>query len=408
MVGVLARRIERLIRLASFKKYRNNKDGKLYWEFRAYLGVDEMTGKDVKVSRRRGEDGSLFRTKRQAEYEVTRLEAEFNKTKRKKKKLTSKETFKEVASEWIERRYRGTVRESTYLNTSEVFFKLHIIPAIGEYQIRKINKSILENVVEEWSKSFIKQRYNLMVNYTKKVFQYALEEGHISDNPFNVTHIPRAQEAKKEGPDFYDKHELKVFLEASKGYGKNGKFWNTFLHFLAFTGLRSGEVRALEWDDINFEKELVSVNKTLSVRQSEENNKTEMYLSDMTKNGEDRLVVLDEITLNKLENLREQQPKETKLVFPALRGELNQWMHAQSANNAMRKIAENNNLKRIKVHELRHTHCSLLFDAGVGVKEVQERLGHKDITITLNVYTHVTKGRKNNVADKLMEYVRNV
>lgn len=62
----------------------------MYWEFRLYLGVDELTGKDVKVSRRRDEEGSLFRTKRQAENEVTRLESEFNKKKRKKKKITSK------------------------------------------------------------------------------------------------------------------------------------------------------------------------------------------------------------------------------------------------------------------------------------------------------------------------------
>lgn len=71
----------------------------------------------------------------------------------------------------------------------------------------------------------------------------------------------------------------------------------------------------------------------------------------------------------------------------------------------MKKIAAKSKIKRIKIHEFRHTHCSLLFDAGVTIKEVQERLGHKDVTITLNIYTHVTQGRKNDAADKLMEYV---
>lgn len=255
----------------------------MYWEFRLYLGVDELTGKDVKVSRRRDEEGSLFRTKRQAENEVTRLESEFNKKKRKKKKITSKETFKEVANEWLERRYKGTVRESTYLNTSEVFFKLHIIPALGKYRIRKINKEVLETTIEKWSKTFIKQRCNLMVNYTKKVFRYAVEEDYISENPFHVTHIPKLKETKKKETDFYNKYELKEFLDAAQEYGQNGEFWNTFFHFLGFTGLRSGEARALEWNDVNFEAGFVEVNKTLSVRQNEKMGKTEMYLSDMTK-----------------------------------------------------------------------------------------------------------------------------
>lgn len=233
-----------------------------------------------------------------------------------------------MANEWLERRYKGTVRESTYLNTSEVFFKLHIIPALGKYRIRKINKEVLETTIEKWSKTFIKQRYNLMVNYTKKVFRYAVEEDYISENPFHVTHIPKLKETKKKETDFYDKYELKEFLDAAQEYGQNGEFWNTFFHFLGFTGLRSGEARALEWNDVNFEAGFVEVNKTLSVRQNEKMGKTEMYLSDMTKNGEDRLVVLDRLTLDKLKVLREHLARGTRLVFPALRGETNQWMQA--------------------------------------------------------------------------------
>lgn len=119
--------------MASFKKYRNKKDGKQYWMCQAYLGTDEMTGKSVRVTRRRGEDGSPLRTKREAENEVLRLQSDFNnggfnEFKGKNKRELS--TFEEVANEWLEKRYKETVRESTYLATKHMFFDLHILPRL--------------------------------------------------------------------------------------------------------------------------------------------------------------------------------------------------------------------------------------------------------------------------------------
>lgn len=396
--------------MASYEKYTRKKDGKKFWSFQLYLGTDDLTGKPIRLSRRRSEGGELFKTKEHAENEVARIEEAYKKgvktSKIKRKKKKDKRTFEEVAEEWLVNRYKDTVKDSTYLATKHMYFDLYILKKLGKYRIKKINKEILEPIIKNWSTSFTKPRYSLLVNYTKKVFKYAKEERYIEENPFEITHVPVVKEKKKKDGDFYDKAELNDFLEASKSYSKFGQFWNIFFHLLSFSGLRSGEARALTWDDINFDKGFVHVNKTLSVRMGE-SGKTEMYQSDMTKTGVDRIVTLDKDTIDKLKFLQEQQAEDVELVFPALRGELNQWMHGQTANNAMTRIAELNDLKRIKLHELRHTHCSLLFDAGVGVKEVQKRMGHKDITVTLNIYTHVTKGKQNEVADTLMQYVNN-
>lgn len=393
--------------MGSYTKYTRKKDGKKFWAFQAYLGINELTGKPVRVSRRLGEHGQPFRTKKEASDEVARLKREYQEEEldeilRVKKKEEEK-SFEVIANEWLERRYRETVKESTYLNTSNVFFKLHILPALGEYLISRIDKEVLEGVVGDWSENFIKHRYNLMVNYTKRVFIYALKEGYIKDNPFDLVHVSVVKEERTPDSQFYTRDEVIEFLDSCKGYGRYGYYWHVFFHFLIFTGVRNGEARALTWGDIDLNRSLVNINKTLSVRLNEDTNKTEIYLSDSTKNNEDRTITLDRITTDLLRDLKGKKKKDSELVFPALRG--SGWMHSQSASNAMRNITRKNNLKQIKMHELRHTHCSLLFDAGVNVKEVQKRLGHKDVTITLNIYTHVTKDRQDEVADKLMDYV---
>lgn len=62
-------------------------------------------------------------------------------------------------------------------------------------------------------------------------------------------------------------------------------------------------------------------------------------------------------------------------------------------------------LHRITIHGLRHTHASLLFEAGASIKEVQERLGHSDIQMTMNIYTHVTDTLKEKTAQKFQKYI---
>lgn len=74
-------------------------------------------------------------------------------------------------------------------------------------------------------------------------------------------------------------------------------------------------------------------------------------------------------------------------------------------NNVLTRICDNHDFPRLKIHGFRHTHCSLLFEAGLSVKEVQDRLGHSDVQTTLNIYTHVTKKQKDVVAEKFSNYV---
>lgn len=155
----------------------------------------------------------------------------------------------------------------------------------------------IEQVVQEWSKGFIKHRYKLVVNYTRRVFEFAFKEEIIRVNPFGKVHIPTIKEGPKRTPKFYDRDKLNGFLNACLDYGDNGEFWHTFFHFLAFTGLRKGEALALEWSDMNFEAGYVEVGKTLATVMGKDGVRV-LTQHDMTKNGENRVVSLDELTIS--------------------------------------------------------------------------------------------------------------
>ena len=73
--------------------------------------------------------------------------------------------------------------------------------------------------------------------------------------------------------------------------------------------------------------------------------------------------------------------------------------------NWLLNIQEKNNLKKITTHGLRHTHATLLFEAGATIKQVQDRLGHNDVKTTMEIYTHITKNAKIEALNKFETYV---
>lgn len=94
--------------------------------------------------------------------------------------------------------------------------------------------------------------------------------------------------------------------------------------------------------------------------------------------------------------------KPKQLIF---NNEANQILQPTKTRKWMLQIQKKYDLEKITTHGLRHTHCSLLFEAGASIKEVQERLGHSDIQTTMNIYTHVTEKAKEEVIQKFSQYM---
>ena len=371
-------------------------DGSKAYMFQTYLGVDPATGKPRKTTRRG------FATKKEAQLTLSRLKFEIEENGFTK---VTHDSFEEIYLLWFDSAYKNTVKESTYVKTKEMF-RVHILPAFGSMKLNKISVTYCQTTVNNWCDSLAK--YRVMKNYVTKVLDYSIALGLLKDNPMRKITMPKRKEIVdgEKVENYYNKEELQHFLDCIKSDGFARL--HALFRLLAFSGMRKGEALALEWKDIDFNQSTVTVNKTLA---RGENNKL-IIQSPKTKTSF-RTVSVDPGTMQLLKEWRKEQATDfLKLGFNTMNPSQviftnykNDYMQLASVTNRINKIIKKHDLKVITTHGLRHTHCSILFEAGVPIQEVKERLGHSDIQTTLNIYTHVTEKAKEKSAEKFAAYV---
>ncbi|WP_125588376.1 site-specific integrase [Companilactobacillus jidongensis] len=386
--------------MATVKKY-TKKDGATAYMFRAYLGIDPQTGK-AKRTTRRG-----FNTERSAKLELKRVE--FEATQGITKKQECNKTFKEVYLEWYES-YINTVRESTWNRTAGMFNN-HILPALGRYRLRTITTAQCQTSLNKWFKA-TDRNYKRWFNYVQSIFEYAIRQGYITDNPAKRVIIPKkSAKSGKKLPNFWDKDQLKTFFSYIDPINDLEKY--TLFRILAFTGVRRGECLALTWDDLNTQKSTLSINKTLT----QGDKGKQIIQATKTKKG-NRTISLDSTTLFFLKKWKLEQTRnlfmlgfntnnKDQLIF-ATRNNTYKSLNTPKKwlDKTLDKIKDNNvTLPKITIHGFRHSHASALFAAGATIKEVQERLGHEDAQTTLNIYTHVTEKQDQEAVQKLVNFL---
>lgn len=303
---------------------------------------------------------------------------------------------------WL-RSYENTVKEST-LNKTEQVFRIHILPELGNRFIDAIKISHCQKAVDKWFMAL--KNYRVVNSYTGLVFHHAMKLGIIKDNPTKLVTMPvRVSKAGEENKKlhFYTKEELRAFLD-----GVDDPKWSTYFRILAYTGCRKSEALALTWNDVDFSRGTVNINKTLA------NGMNNELIVQSPKTRESRRVIsLDKGTLDKLKEWKGIQAEQFKvfgfkpdpkdpIVFQSAK---NTYINPQKIGQSIRRYCDKNGLRFIPAHGFRHTHCSLLFESGASLKEVQDRLGHADIQTTMNIYTHVTEQKKEETADKFAEYL---
>lgn len=382
------------INMATFK-YETQQGTK--YGCRGYLGIDDLTGKQVNINKRG------FDTAKEADVYFMREKLKFVEGERTKK--AKEYTFQEVYTQWLDM-YENTVKESTFSKVQE-FFDLHILPKFGDLRIAKITPNYIQQVLNEWHKQF--KQYKRLYNRFKRVMDYAIIQRIIKENPCDLVYVPTKKldyGNEKKTKDFYSRSELQQFLktvETHEGYN-----WYALFRLLAFTGIRRGELLALTWEDIDFKQSTLSINKALA-----EGLDRELVVQSPKSDSSIREITLDEITVQTLRNWKLKQAEvlmgfghnaldKTQLIFSQF--EENKFLNLGAPRNALVRITKKHEIEMVNIHGFRHTHCSLLFEAGVPIKDVMERLGHSDIQTTMNIYTHVTQDSRDKSAELFAEY----
>lgn len=380
--------------MTQIKKY-TKKDGSIAYMFNAYVGRNPKTGKNV-YRKRQG-----FKTTKKAQIALAEILKDIEENG-----LESDENdiiyFKDLYNLWMEQQ-KLNVKMATLMDQKS-FIEMHVLPKLGNVKLENITVVQCQKLVNEAYNRGLK-RYGYVRSVTAQIMRFGESLEIMKDNPMKRTILPRKKN-DDEKLKFYTKEELLHFFKCVKSDGNYQKL--AFFRLLAFTGARKSEIMALQWTDIDFKAKAMNVNKTVS--KDFDNN---VILQSPKTNSSNRSISLDDETLKILNTWRLMQrsdylrmgfntSSEEQHLFTDKKNQL----HALTKPNQwLKSIIRVHELPEITPHHFRHTHASLLLQAGIPVKEVSERLGHKDITITLEIYSHVMPEEQEKTASKFANFV---
>ncbi|MEK3684873.1 tyrosine-type recombinase/integrase [Paenibacillus sp. FSL R10-2736] len=396
----------------------NNKQG-YKWRLVIEGPPDPVTGERTQIPRVRD---TINEVKAACKAEYDRLAAGIDTKKAKKT------TFAEAASEW-RREYIKTISKDATLQNRDKAIKI-LTRYIGNSAIGTVTKKQYQGVIDKMGTfgypvkdkenpgKFIYKPY--AINTIKSthsvagmIFEWAIKEGLRKDDPTEDAIIKQKALTVEEieGDDleasYLERHELESFLNAVMSHGFERDLETFYL--LAFSGLRSGELCALKWSDINFDTTMLRVTKTLY---SPKNNMRIYELTPPKTTGSIRSFNLDLSIIKLLQSYQEQQIKihnrykeqfddhHTKnFVFCRPNGYP---FHPTNVIERMERILKYTNItKHATPHIFRHTHISMLAEAGVDIANIMKRVGHDDAKTTTKIYLHVTKKMKLDDVNKL-------
>ena len=363
------------------------KDGSKVYRASVYLGVDQVTGKKVKTK-------VTGRTQKEVKLKATQEKIGFQKDGCTRFKASSIENYQELADLWWEN-YKHTVKPNTKINVKRIL-KNHVLPLFGAYKLNKLTTPLIQSIVNNLADKTNKGVEGAFLYYdsihalNKRILQYGVTMQAIPSNPARDVVLPRnTQKAKRQKVKHFDNEELKKFL----GYLDNldlKKFRycyeNTLYKFLLATGCRINEALALSWSDIDLENAVVHITKTLNYKQETNSPKSKASYRDLD---------IDQATVTMLKAYKIRQIQEAWKIGKTETVVFSDFIHEYPNNRTLQTRLRTHfnraNVTNIGFHGFRHTHASLLLNSGIPYKELQHRLGHSTLSMTMDIYSHLSK-----------------
>lgn len=250
-----------------------------------------------------------------------------------------------------------------------------------------------------------------MATHKKLIKEDPTRKAYIKKDPKTINESDNENSNEKNSneenlPKYFEKEQLKTFLDAAEKYGR---FMDALIFtLLAYTGMRVGELVVLKWKDIDFTKRTVRINKTYY---NEYNNIVKYELVPPKTEKSKRKVVVAKLVIDMLSKHKEEQEKiiarlgdsykNKGFIFTNVQRYHGYPILTKLVENRMTRLLKLTNLNtKLSPHNLRHTHTSLLAEAGVKLEDIKDRLGHFDDVMTRKIYLHVTDPVKREASDK--------
>ncbi|MCB5951265.1 site-specific integrase [Enterococcus sp. BWT-B8] len=386
--------------MATYKEYKK-KDGSTKWLYKAYLGKDPITGKEIRTTRRN------FDTRKEAILDYARLQLEVESNGISNRNTVK--TYQDLYELWMSQ-HKENIRNTTEQRIRN-YFKNQILPYFGKMNLNKITPTICQKILVEWAKKY--KAFQKVKSYTSQVFKYGVLIGVIKDNPMERTITPKSKtKSSKSIDEVYSKEELQQFFNCLEELKDERAI--AFFRLASYTGARKGEILGLTWKDIDFEAKTISFNKTLI-----ELSDGSLHLNPTKTDKSNRVITIDDDTMvilkkwkrsvikkNLSRGIRIDNMDDVPVISTIKANKKREFLYKGYPNHVMDKVAKKfPDMKIIKVHGFRKTHASLLFEAGAQIKDVQDRLGHSSSKTTMDIYIQVSKNRQEETVEMFSSFM---
>ena len=370
------------------------------YSIRVSCGYDTQ-GKQVIQSKTWTPDKGM--TERQIQKELERQKVLFEEEC--KKGFQSKAVkFETLCEEWFAEYAKMNLRHTTY---SYLYHqRLRINKAIGHLRMDKITTRQIQAFINSLSKEGANEingkplspksiRHNL--NLISDIFGYAVKMGIVSNNPCNNVTVPKNQSKEKE---IYTPEEVNRILTLLNDEPLK---YRAFFNLAIYSEFRRGELLGLEWKDVDFENNIISVRRT-SCYTADRGVYTDTTKTKMSQ----RTLKFPQEVMDLLKQLREEQDNEalkqgnkwveSDRLFTKENGEP---QHPNTTYHWLERFCKKNDIPFHGLHSFRHLFCSLLVNQGVDIVTVSGALGHSNVATTSNIYCHILENSRAKVSEAI-------
>lgn len=288
---------------------------------------------------------------------------------------------------WINEIKGKNVRPNTIISYKKRFEK-NIKGCIGNMKLCDVKPLHCQNILNVMSANYTNATINQAKITLHGIFESAEENEIIEKNPVTkAVRCTRGMKAKQK--KVLTLNEQHAFLE----FAKNRIYYNQFA-FILQTGLRIGELIGLKWSDIDFQKKVVHIQRTMGYNSSAKSWQT----GEPKSRSGCRYIPLTQEAIQILK--KEKQKRKEMTIIPMEFSEFvflnknGKPINVSGYNEALKKICNRKNIEHFSVHTLRHTFATRCIEAGMKPKTLQMILGHSNINITMDLYVHITEEEK--------------
>lgn len=292
---------------------------------------------------------------------------------------------------------KTSVRPNTYLQYTQIVHQ-HINPKLGDIKLRDLKPHQVQNLYTKKLEDGVSPRTTRLIHAVlHNGLNHALKIGLVVRNVSDATTLPKVPRKEMKTHDDYQVRQLLQTAEGTR--------MRVLFRIAVTTGLRQGEILDLKWSDLDWQTGRLQIQRQAQRRKGE----GIVFCEPKSASGR-RVVNLGEKTIDILREHKEKQYRErmiagdkwqeNDLIFPSPIGTPQDWANILKG---YKKCLKKAGLPDLRFHDLRHTAATLMLQQKINPKVVQERLGHADISLTLNTYSHVMPSMQEEAAEKMDE-----